>query len=122
MSSSKTVQLPAKVPVKGPILTRSQRAANQKAANSGPRGPRTLPSYEGVEILQYVENGPSPNYRKWFDQLKSAIEAKWPELSRFLLHADYVYYIPPEVALPTADEEAADALSGGYRRSDTKAL
>ena len=122
MSSSKTVQPPAKVPVKGPILTRSQRAANQKAANSGPRGPRTLPSYEGVEILQYVENGPSPNYRKWFDQLKSAIEAKWPELSRFLLHADYVYYIPPEVALPTADEEAADALSGGYRRSDTKAL
>jgi len=75
-----------------------------------------------VELLQYVENGPSPNYRRWFEQLKSAIESKWQELSRFLLHPDYDYYIPPEIPLPTAEEEAADALTGGYRRSDIKAL
>ena len=69
-----------------------------------------------------MENGPSPNYRRWFEQLKSAIESKWQELSRFLLHPDYDYYIPPEIPLPTAEEEAADALTGGYRRSDIKAL
>ena len=33
-----------------------------------------------------------------------------------------MYYIPPKVSLPTAEEEAADALTGEYRRSDTKAL
>ena len=75
-----------------------------------------------MELLQYVEKGPSPNYRRWFEQLKSAIESKWQELSKFLLHPDYDYYIPPEILLPTAEEEAADALTGGYRRSDIKAL
>ena len=59
-----------------------------------------------MEILRYVENGPS----------------KLSQVVRFLLHAEFAYYIPPEIALPTAEEETADALTGGYRRSDTKAL
>ena len=118
MSSKTPIQPSAKTPVKGPPLTRSQRSAIQKSANpsnQSTRGPRAPPTYEGVELLQYVENSPSPNYRRWFEQLKSAIESKWQELSRFLLHPDYDYYIPPEILLPTAEEEAAKALQAARR-------
>jgi len=40
------------------------------------------------------------------------------ELSSFLLHADG----PLFVLLLTAEEEAADAFTGGYHRYDSKAL
>ena len=37
-------------------------------------------------------------------------------------YPDYDYYKPPEIPLPTAEKEAVDALTGGYRRSDINAL
>jgi len=35
-----------------------------------------MPVFEGVEMLQYVENGPSPNYRPWYEQLALAVEQR----------------------------------------------
>ena len=71
MSLSKFQKLPAAAAVAdtGKTQTRSQRAGNTKGVGSTPRGPRTMPVFEGVEMLQYVENGPSPNYRPWYEQL-----------------------------------------------------
>ena len=71
------------------------------------------PSFEGVELLQYVENGSSPNYQKWKEQLTLVLEQKFPDLSRFMTHPTFEYWKPEEVKLPTADEEATDVATGG---------
>ena len=61
-----------------------------------------MPVFEGVEMLQYVENGPSPNYRPWYEQLALAVEQIYRGHSRTKgLHTLCRY-------LPTAEEEAAD--------------
>ena len=49
-----------------------------------------------------------------------ALEQKFPDLSRFMTHATFEYWKPEEVKLPTAEEEAADVATGGYKRSDIK--
>ena len=72
-----------------------------------------MPVFEGVEMLQYVENGPSQNYRPWYEQLALAAEQKWPDLSWIFSNERFAYMVPPEVPLPTAEEEAADILTGG---------
>ena len=61
-----------------------------------------MPVFEGVEMLQYVENGPSPNYRPWYEQLALAVEQIYRGYSRTKgLHTWCRY-------LPTAEEEEAD--------------
>ena len=75
MSLSKNLKSPpAPIVAKATTQTRSQRAANNKSGVSNQRVPKALPTYEGVEILQYVENGPSPNYSTWIEQLALAVE------------------------------------------------
>lgn len=122
MSLAKSYKLPATAAVAGTgkTQTRSQRVGNTKGVASASRGARTLPVFEGVEMLQYEENGPSPNYRPWIEQLALAVEQKWPDLSWMFSNEGFAYMVPPEVPLPTAEEEAADVLTGGYKRYLTK--
>ena len=122
MSLSKNLKSsPAPIAAKATTQTRSQRAANHKSGISNQRVPKALPTFEGVEILQYVENGPSPNYSTWIEQLALAVEQRWPDLSWIFSNKDFSYWEPPTVKLPTAEEEAADAEAGGYQRAQIKA-
>lgn len=84
------------------------------------RVPKAPALYEGVEILNYVEGKPSPNLLSWEKGLKSALTTKYSDLSRFLDSPTLEYWTPPEIDLPTAAEEAADALTGGYARDRRK--
>ena len=95
------------------------------AVNSGSSMPGDIKPYEtygGVEELRYEENDPSPNYQTWLDQLTLAVEQKWPDLSRIFATKGFAYWMPPEVKLPTAEEELADAANGEYSRYTTKHL
>ena len=74
--------------------------------------------FDGVHILRYVENGPSPNYQLWLASLQLALDLKYPDISNFLRNNDYPTI--DAIELPTPEEEAADAAAGGYGREERK--
>ena len=124
MSLSKHKKLP-----KTAVVDKVDSSQTQNRSRRAVKYDQSLPvefkpnyTYEGVEELRYEENEPSPNYRIWLDQLTLAVEQKWPDLSRIFTTKGFVYWTPPEVQLPTAEEELADAATGGYRRYMTKFL